>query len=321
MPGRLENGVWQRDDPPNTTPSGEFRRPDSQFRDWITADGTSPFRAEPGRYHLYVSFACPWAHRTLIVRKIKGLEDVLPISVVDPVSGADGWVFSNYPGATADHANGLAALWELYVLGQPNYTGRVTVPVLWDTKSKRIVNNESSEIIRMLNSAFKAYEGVPKDFLPSPLLPEIERINAFVYERVNNGVYRCGFAASQAAYDSAAARLFSALDVLEDRLSRQRYLVGDVLTEADVRLFPTLVRFDNVYAIHFKCTVKRIADYPNLSSYVRDIYQTPGVADTVNMDHIKRHYYLSHPALNPSRLVPLGPVTDFLAPHNRGLLH
>lgn len=320
MSGYLCQGVWRPTTPSRTDDVGNFVRTESQFRDWVTADGSSGLRAEAGRYHLYVSLACPWAHRTLIYRALKGLEEIISVSVVDPVSGDDGWVFSDYPGATPDHINGFRALHEAYTRSDKNYSGLVTVPVLWDKKSGRIVNNESSEIIRMLNAAFKTFERSSADFYPEGLRPEIDAMNSFVYERINNGVYRCGFATSQLAYGSAVDKLFSALDQLDGHLSLHRYLVGNALTEADLRLFPTLVRFDPVYAIHFKCCLRRIADYPNLSNYVRDIYQLSGVAKTVDLDHIKRHYYLSHPHLNPSQIIPRGPEFDLAHPHGRDRL-
>lgn len=320
MGGYLNNGVWQSVAPPVANAQGEFVRNQAQFRERITVDGSSGFQAEPGRYHLYVSCACPWAHRTLLVRALKGLEDIIPVSVVDPVFGDNGWVFSDYPGVTVDHLNGLNALHQLYTLAQSDYTGRVTVPVLWDKHSGRIVSNESSEIVRMLNDAFAMYAENDVDLYPAQLRDEIDDVNDFIYEHVNNGVYCCGFATSQAAYDSAVTQLFTALDALEKRLSASRYLMGRSVTEADLRLFPTLVRFDPVYAIHFKCSIRRIADYPHLSNYLRDIYQIPGVADTVNMDHIKRHYYLSHTHLNPGGIIPAGPDFDLFAPHNRSHL-
>lgn len=317
MAGYLERGVWHGTDRARTNEAGAFVREESQFRGRITADGTGPHPAERSRYHLYVSLACPWAHRTLLYRALLGLEEVVPVSIADPVSANEGWVFSDYPGSTADRANGLHALHQLYTLAKPDYSGRVTVPVLWDCVSRRIVNNESAEIIRILNDAFRAFQRGNLDLCPPSLRKEIDEINGFVYENVNNGVYRCGFAGSQAAYEHAVSSLFDALDRLEDRLSRQRYLTGNRLTEADLRLFPTLVRFDAVYFLHFKCSVRRIADYPNLSSYLRDIYQLPGVGATVNMDHIKRHYYLSHHHLNPAGIIPESPDFDFSAPHDR----
>ena len=304
---------------------GEFIRNDSRFRNRVTATagadsergGQDDFPAESGRYHLYVSYACPWAHRTLIYRMLKGLEDVISVSVVHPLMPRESWVFGEYPGATPDHVHGLDKLSQLYELVAPGYDGLVSVPVLYDKHRSAIVNNESSEIIRMLNSAFDVWGRSDLDFYPKSLRTEIDAINALVYENVNNGVYRAGFATTQAAYEDAYNRLFSTLDELEARLSRQRYLVGKRLTEADWRLFPTLVRFDAVYYTHFKCNRHRLSDYPNLWDYTRDLYQLPGVARTMNMDHIKRHYFGSHKSLNPSGIVPEGPVLDFDRTHYR----
>jgi glutathionyl-hydroquinone reductase len=302
---------------------GAFVRKDSMFRNWVTPDGRpgpsgeGGFEAEPGRYHLYVSHACPWSHRTVIFRKLKKLEDVIPMSVVHPYMGDKGWKFEAYPGATQDKANGSKYLYEVYKLARDDYTGIVQVPVLWDTKQGTIVNNESSEIIRMFNSAFEAYTDVCTDYYPENLRARIDDINQLVYTYVNNGVYRCGFATAQRAYEEAFDRLFETLDELEARLARQRYLVGSTPTEADWRLLPTLVRFDPVYYSHFKCNLRRIVDYPNLSNYLRDLYQHPGIAETVNFDHIKQHYYTSHPSINPNRLIPKGPALDLWAPHDR----
>ncbi len=301
-----------------TDKAGAFMRRDSVFRRWVTADGSSDFVAEPGRYHLYVSLACSWAHRTVIFRMLKRLERVISLSVVDPVRDEHGWAFREVPGAGEDPVNGFAFLSEAYLATNPAYAGNVTVPVLWDRDSGQIVNNESSEIIRMLGSAFDAFTDAKEDYYPTRLRPEIDKVNARVYETVNNGVYRCGFAQTQPAYDQAFAALFGSLDWLEERLSRQRYLVGDRITEADWRLFTTLVRFDSVYMGHFKCNRNRILDMPNLWGYARELYQWPGVAGTVDMDHIKRHYYMTHPSLNPSRIVPAGPRIDFTQPHERG---
>jgi putative glutathione S-transferase len=312
MSGYLQNGQWQRGWYDTRKTRGEFVRTTAAFRNWITADGSSGFKAQPGRYHLYVSLACPWAHRTVIFRVLKRLEDVVTLSVVDPVMHDDGWEFSEAPGCIPDTVNGFRYLREAYTAADPSYSGRVTVPVLWDRERRTIVNNESSEIIRMLNCAFDAFTPVRDDYYPQALRARIDEINALVYERVNNGVYRCGFAGSQQAYDAAFDRLFSALDELEARLAASRYLVGDTLTEADWRLFTTLLRFDAVYYVHFKCNLRRIADYPNLSRLLRDLYRVPGLAQTVNMDHIKRHYYMSHPHLNPSGIVPKGPVLEFM---------
>lgn len=304
----------------------EFVRRESQFRSWVTCDGApgssggGGFAAQPGRYHLYVSYACPWAHRTLIFRALKRLDGIIGVSVVHPFMGEAGWEFADYPGATPDRVNGFRFLHQVYTLAEPEYTGIVTVPVLWDTRRRTIVNNESSEIIRMLNSAFDDYGDPGVDFYPGLLQKEIDAINALVYDGVNDGVYRAGFAGSQAAYEQAFDQLFQVLDLLEDRLSARRYLLGDRLTEADWRLFATLVRFDSVYYAHFKCNARRLVDYPNLWAYTRDLYQVPGVAKTVRMDHIKHHYYASHRELNPSGIVPKGPWLDFAAPHQRGVL-
>ena len=306
------------------TEDGEFIRQDSQFRSWITADGSSGpsggsgFKAEAGRYHLYVCLACPWAHRTLIFRHLKGLNDLISVSVVNPFMLEQGWSFHAYPGSTEDHVNGFEYLHQAYTLAQSDYTGIVTVPVLWDKKTQTIVNNESSEIIRMFNSAFDALTGNQRDYYPLALREEIDRINARVYESVNNGVYRAGFATTQEAYERAFDALFASLDWLEDLLSQRRYLAGEVITEADWRLFTTLVRFDAVYFGHFKCNQRRIIDYPNLWAYTRELYQVPGVAETVNMQQIKTHYYASHDSINPTGIVPKGPLIDFYAPHGRG---
>jgi putative glutathione S-transferase len=316
--GRLREG-WLDSE----TEGGEFVRWESQFRNWVTADGSpgpsgeGGFPAEPGRYHLYVSHACPWAHRTLIFRALKGLERIIGVSVVHPLMGPPGWEFRDYPGATPDAVNGSRYMHEVYMLADPGYSGIVTVPVLWDTQRRTIVNNESSEIIRMLNSAFDGVGAISMDFYPEDLRSEIDAINEVIYGRVNNGVYRAGFAKSQAAYEGAHDRLFETLDRLERRLSRQRYLVGDRLTEADWRLFTTLVRFDAVYYGHFKCNLRRLIDYPALWAYTRELYQVPGVAQTVHMDHIKHHYYASHVEINPTGIVPKGPELDFEEPHRR----
>jgi putative glutathione S-transferase len=312
--GYLLNGAWKDGWYDTGRTAGEFVRPDAKFRNRITADGSSGYPAEPGSYHLYVSLACPWAHRTLIFRKLKNLEDAISVSIVEPVMSSEGWAFSE---RLPDRVNGYSHLHQLYTQAKPGYSGRVTVPVLWDKKRATIVNNESAEIIRMLNSKFAAHAPVGCDYYPAELRGQIDEINSFVYDNVNNGVYRCGFAGTQAAYESAVRRLFQALDALEQRLSRTRYLVGATLTEADWRLFTTLIRFDAVYHGHFKCNLRRIEDYPNLSGYLRDLYQMPGIAETVDFDHIKRHYYVSHEHINPSSIVPLGPLLDFRRPHDR----
>ena len=309
MSGYLDNGLWHEGWYNTELTGGEFVRTQSAFRNWITVDGSSPYPAESSRYHLYVSLACPWAHRTLIVRVLKKLEAAIPVSIVEPVMSEQGWSFSP---ALPDHANGYSYLHQLYTAAKPDYSGRVTVPVLWDTTTHTLVSNESADIIRMLNSAFNAFGDASIDLYPPEFHEEIDRINAFVYENINNGVYRCGFASSQIAYQRAFDRLFNALDWVEARLARQPYLIGDTPTEADWRLFTTLIRFDVVYYGHFKCNRNRIEDFPHLSRYVRVLYQTPGIADTVNFDHIKRHYYMSHPHINPTRIVPVGPKLDYL---------
>ena len=302
---------------------GNFVRTESSFRNWVTKDGSAGpsgdegFAAEPGRYHLYVSYACPWAHRALIFRALKGLEDVISVSVVHPLMPAESWVFGEYPGATEDHINHVHYLYENYLKADPDFDGLVTVPVLWDKKLETIVNNESSEIIRMFNSAFDDYASSDLDLYPEPLREEIDAINQIVYHNVNNGVYRAGFATTQSAYDEAFDQLFDTMDELELLLSRQRYLVGHQITEADWRLFTTLVRFDAVYYNHFKTNKKRLIDYPNLWSYTRELYQVPEVAETVNMDHIKYHYFASHRSINPTGIVPKGPEINFMLPHGR----
>jgi putative glutathione S-transferase len=323
--GLLVDGAWQ--DVDMRTTDGHFVRKATAFHNYVTADGsagpagTGGFPAEAGRYHLYVSLACPWAHRTLIFRKLKKLEDVISVSVTVPLFGKKGWEFGTEPGATLDTVNSKTAVADIYLIADPHYSGRSSVPVFWDKKRRTVVNNESSEIIRMLNSAFDAFTDVRIDYYPTELRAEIDRLNDVIYETVNNGVYRAGFATTQVAYEEAARAVFATLDQLEQRLSRQRYLVGSQITEADWRLFTTLVRFDAVYYSHFKCNVRRIIDYPNLSNYLRDLYQVPGVAETVNLDHIKRHYYGSHRNVNPTGIVPIGPQLDFTLPHDRGRLH
>ncbi len=321
--GLLIDGAW-RDQWYDTKESGgRFVRTESQFRNWITPDGSAGptgkggFKAEPGRYHLYVSYACPWAHRTLIFRALKQLQDVISVSVVDHFMGAEGWTFLERDGATGDQLFGYQRLHEVYARADPTYSGRVTVPVLWDKQLNTIVSNESSEIIRMLNSAFNEFGDASLDFYPDALRGEIDEINALVYPNINNGVYRAGFATTQPAYEEAFTQLFNALDKVEARLSKQRYLVGDQMTEADWRLFTTLLRFDPVYVGHFKCNRQRIADYPNLSNYTRDLYQVPGVAPTVNLHHIKAHYYGSQRTINPTGIIPVGPRIDYAAPHDR----
>jgi len=297
--------------PKETGTKGEFVRQASIFRNWVTASGESGYLAEPDRYHLYVSLACPWAHRTVIFRKLKKLDDVIFLSLVDPIRDHRGWRFTGSEGEFPDEINGFSFLSEAYLKSDPSFDGRVTVAALWDKKTQRIVNNESSEIIRMLNTEFNAFTESTMDYYPEELRVEIDEINAFVYANINNGVYRAGFATTQTAYEMAFTTLFLALDNLEERLSSQSYLVGNQITEADRRLFTTLVRFDPVYYGHFKCNQKRLVDYPHLWRYTRNLYQVPGVADTVNMDHIKRHYYGTHASLNPTGIVPKGPEIDF----------
>jgi glutathionyl-hydroquinone reductase len=323
--GLLVDGVWQED--VSRTKDGHFIRPATRFRNFVTPDGSpglsgeGGFPAERGRYHLYISLACPWAHRTLIFRALKKLDEVISVSFTEPLYGKTGWQFGTTPGSTrdtADTANGKATMAEVYLLADPRYTGRVSVPVLWDKTRRTIVNNESAEIIRMLNSAFDAFTEVKTDYYPPALRAEIDHVNDLVYPTVNNGVYRAGFATSQAAYEEAARGVFATLDQLEKRLSGQRYLAGSQITEADWRLFTTLIRFDSVYYSHFKCNLRRITDYPNLWNYLRELYQVPGIAETVSIDQIKRHYYGSQRQVNPTGIVPIGPLLDFGAPHDRG---
>ncbi len=314
--GVMVGGEW-RVGGVKTDERGAFRRAETSFRDRVTADGASGYKAEAGRYHLYVSLACPWAHRTLIFRSLKRLKDAISLSVVDPFMGEDGWEFTDNPGCIPDSVNGARYLREVYARAKPDYTGRVTVPVLWDKERGTIVNNESAEIIRMFNSAFDAFGDAGRDFYPAERRGEIDAVNETVYEHLNNGVYKAGFATHQEPYEAAVAKLFETLDEIEARLSRQRYLCGARVTEADWRLFTTLLRFDPVYHGHFKCNLRRLVDYPNLWGYTRDLYQTPGVAATCNLEHIKRHYYESHETVNPTRIVPAGPIIDFTAPHDR----
>jgi putative glutathione S-transferase len=323
--GFLLDGAWVDDSyDKSRMQDGRFVRPTTRYRNYVTADGSpgpsgdGGFAAETDRYHLYVSLACPWAHRTVILRRLKELESVVSMSIVSWHMGEDGWTFNRNEGSNGDAVNGKSKLSEIYLLANPRYTGRVSVPVLWDKQRRTIVNNESSEIIRMLNSSFDAFTNERTDYYPPELRDEIDRINAVVFATVNNGVYRAGFATAQEAYEDAFHSVFKTLDELEQRLSRQRYLVGPRPTEADWRLFPTLIRFDAVYFSHFKCNLRRIADYPNLSNYLRDLYQVPGVAETVDIGHIKRHYYGSQRKVNPTGIVPLGPELNFTAPHDRG---
>ncbi|MCC3344633.1 glutathione S-transferase family protein [Psychrobacter sanguinis] len=322
--GLLVEGKWQDQWYDTEATGGRFQRDLSRFRSWVTVDGSAGpsgsdgFKAEPNRYHLYVSLACPWAHRTLIFRKLKGLEGMISVSAVHPLMHENGWTFQDGPGVIADPIFNADYMYQIYTAAQSDYTGRVTVPVLWDKKNNTIVSNESSEIIRMFNSAFDEV-GANKDvnFLPEDLRGEIDELNDFIYPNINNGVYKSGFATTQEAYDEAVVDLFKALDTIEARLESNRYLTGDNITEADWRLFTTLIRFDPVYVGHFKCNIRRIVDYPNLWGYTRDLYQVPGVAETVNMDHIKSHYYGSHDTINPTLIVPRGPDIDFMSAHGR----
>jgi putative glutathione S-transferase len=322
--GLLIDGVWHDKWYDISKTGGAFERSTTTFRNWITLDGapgqtgTGGFKAEADRYHLYVSYACPWAHRTLILRALKGLEKLIPVSAVHPDMSSDGWTFgTDFPGSTGDRHFGLEFLRDLYTKADPNISGRVTVPVLWDKAAGSIVSNESAEIIQMLNSAFDHLTGNTADFNPEPLRAEMAEVDQRIYDTVNNGVYKCGFATTQRAYDAAITPLFETLDWLETRLADQRFLMGDAPTLSDWRLFTTLVRFDAVYHGHFKCNRARIVDYPNLWAYTRDLYQWPGIAETVHMDHITRHYYWSHTTINPHRIIPIGPKLDFSAPHGR----
>jgi putative glutathione S-transferase len=301
--------------PKESSASGAFKRQVSAFRDWVTTDGSSAFPAESGRYHLYVSSACPWAHRVIIARQLKGLEDVIGMTIVDPIRDEKGWAFSDAP----DPIEGFRFLQEAYMQSEPTFEGRVTVPVLWDKQTQRIVNNESSELLRMLNRAFDAFTTSEIDLYPVALRGEIDELNSRIYDSINNGVYRAGFATTQEAYANAVASIFEMLEQLESRLESQRFIVGPLPTEADWRLFTTLIRFDAVYFGHFKCNLRPIADMPNLWGYLRDLYQQPGVAETVDMDHIKRHYYETHLTINPTGIVPAGPDIDFNTPHGRQL--
>ena len=321
--GLLVKGQWLDQWYDTDSTDGRFARSESQFRNWVTADGSAGptgdggFKAEAGRYHLYVSLACPWAHRTLIFRKLKGLESMISVSVVNPLMREHGWTFEAGEGVVADPIFQARYMHQIYTAADPEYTGRVTIPVLWDKKQNLFVSNESSEIIRMMNSAFDGIGATPGDYYPHALRTEIDGINDQIYDDVNNGVYKAGFATTQKAYEQAVFPLFETLDKLEERLSKQRYLLGERITEADWRLFTTLVRFDAVYHGHFKCNLKRIEDYPHLADYVRELYQWPGVAETVNMKHIKEHYYRSHATINPTGIVPAGPVLNLDAPHER----
>lgn len=303
--------------PDEQSQDGEFVRQQDAFRNWVTADGRSGFPAATGRYHLYVSYACPWAHRTIIVRKLKRLETAIGMTVVDPIRDERGWAFRDVPGASSDPVNGFHYLSEAYSASDPQYRGRVTVPVLWDKLTKRIVSNSDDDIMRMFETEFDAFGDASLDLYPERDRAAIDALNEQIYETVNDGVYRAGFATSQEAYEHAAYRLFESLDELDERLGDRRFLFGVKALETDWRLFVTLVRFDPVYVGHFKCNLRRIADYKNLSGYLRDLYQTGGIADTVNFDHIKRHYYVTHDDINPTRIVPIGPLQDLWAPPGR----
>lgn len=324
--GLLVDGIWHDRWYDTKSTGGRFQRSESQFRNWVTADGSAGptgrpgFEAEAGRYLLYVSYACPWAHRALMMRTLKGLEDMIDVSVVGMTMLESGWTFDKADGSSGDPLFGSAFMHEIYTQADPNYSGRVTVPVLWDKKTGTIVSNESADIIRMLNTAFDDIGAAPGDYYPKTLRADIDMLNDRIYGTVNNGVYKAGFATSQDAYEEAVFPLFETLDWLEARLSDSRYLAGDRLTEADIRLFTTLVRFDPVYVGHFKCNLKRIADYPELSGYMREIYQLPGVKETVFLDHIKTHYYASHKTINPTGVIPAGPLEDLDAPHGRDWL-
>jgi putative glutathione S-transferase len=317
--GRLIDGRWTTEGY-RSDEKGRFIRDDAQFRDWVRADRSTRSPAEAGRYHLYVSLACPWASRGILMRRLKKLEAAVTISIVDPFMGEQGWTFSGAPGAIPDTVNGARHLHEIYSKARPDYSGRVTVPVLWDKQTATIVNNESREVLRMLDLEFDAFGDRSVNLCPASLREDIDRTIDDLYAPINNGVYRAGFAETQSAYEEAVTELFAALDAREQRLAKQRYLCGQTLTEADVCLFTTLVRFDVVYHYHFKCNLKKIGDYENLSAYLRDLYQTPGVRETVNFDHIKQHYYRSHDMLNPRRIVPLGPSVELDAPHDRASL-
>jgi putative glutathione S-transferase len=324
--GLLIDGVWRDQWYDTKGADGRFVRPRTSFRSWVTRDGAAGptgvagFAAAPGRYHLYVSLACPWAHRTLIMRALKGLENVVSLSVVHWRMLDHGWTFADGPGVIADPVHGAKLLYEVYLAADRSYTGRVTTPVLWDKQTGTIVNNESAEIVRMFNAAFDGAGARPGDYYPAELRGEIDFLNERIYETVNDGVYKAGFATAQAAYEEAVGKLFGSLDWLDSMLARRRYLCGDRITEADIRLVATLLRFDLVYFSHFKCNLRRIADYPNLSGYTRDLYQLPGVAATFDAGHVKRHYYESHRTLNPSGIVPIGPAIGFDGPHERARL-
>lgn len=315
--GLLVDGKWQDKWYDTSKNGGKFERQASKFRDNISNDEDAKYPVESGRYHLYVSLACPWAHRALIFRKLKGLEEHIDVSVVHPEMLDNGWEFKEYPGSTGDKLYGFDYAHQIYTKAKPEITTRVTVPILWDKQTETIVNNESAEIIRIFNSGFNALTSNDDDYYPEALRQEIDDINEMVYHDINNGVYKAGFATTQKAYEEAVNALFHALDIVEERLSKQRYLVGSNITEADWRLFTTLIRFDAVYHGHFKCNKKQIADYPNIYGYMKELYQVPGVAETVNFDHIKRHYYFSHTMINPTQIIPVGPEQDLMSAHGR----
>jgi putative glutathione S-transferase len=315
--GLLVDGKWQDKWYDTSKNGGKFERQASKFRDKVSNEGGSTFPAESDRYHLYVSLACPWAHRALIFRKLKGLEEHIDVSVVHPEMLDQGWEFKDYPGSTGDKLYNFDYAHQIYTKAEPEITTRVTVPILWDKRTETIVNNESAEIIRIFNSGFNSLTDNEDDYYPNAQREEIDAINNMVYHDINNGVYKAGFATTQEAYEEAVTALFCALDRVEERLSKQRYLVGSKITEADWRLFTTLIRFDAVYHGHFKCNKKQIADYPNIYGYMKELYQVPGVAETVNFDHIKRHYYYSHTMINPTQVIPVGPEQDLMSPHGR----
>ena len=315
--GLLVDGKWQDKWYDTSKNGGKFERQASKFRDKICNNEDAAFPVESGRYHLYVSLACPWAHRALIFRKLKGLESHIDVSVVHPDMLNQGWEFKDYPGATGDKLYNFDYAHQIYTKARPEITTRVTVPILWDKQTETIVNNESAEIIRIFNEGFNSLTNNEDDYYPKALREEIDTINNMVYHDINNGVYKAGFATTQEAYEEAVTALFSALDSVEERLSKQRFLVGTKITEADWRLFTTLIRFDAVYHGHFKCNKKQIADYPNIYGYMKELYQVPGIAETVNFDHIKRHYYYSHTMINPTQVIPVGPQQDLMSPHGR----
>ncbi len=321
--GQLVDGKWVEQGSVSTQKSGQYKRAETSFRSWVTTDGStgssgrSGFKAESGRYHLYVSLACPWAHRTLIMRTLKGLKEMISVSIVHPLMAENGWTFKDRSGVIKDPIGSADFMYQVYTRADPDYTGRASVPVLWDKAQNTMVSNESSEIIRMFNSAFDEVGAIEGDYYPATLKDQIDAVNEPIYANVNNGVYRSGFATSQEAYDEAVTNLFATLDDLEKRLGKSRYLVGNRLTEADIRLFTTLFRFDPVYVGHFKCNIRRLVDYPNLWNYTRDIYQHPGVSETCDVEHCRQHYYTSHKSINPTGIVPMGPEIDFNSPHDR----